>query len=414
MNAIPADPPRIPLSVWQNAAGAAIRMTPERHLSFADTTDRSYHLMILRDPALKARETELFIRVKPSAGCDAELYVNQWGGVDVCRIGADGAVLSQGIAREVTVAVDADGWLDVRVAYHNSEPSILIGSSRGQGGQYAGRGAEQFVFARIDIALPKAAAVPEVKGFGAATAEMAAFYRSQWQQDRYVFENLLNMQGGTFFEVGAHEGEHLSNTFFFEKALGWKGILVEMQPRFFPGIPNKRQGAQCFNCGLASEAMELLYLDAGDRSGLLRYFEPAAVVYLENHYRNAEKKPEYKVHWVKVRPTMDVLAEAGVSHIDYFSLDVEGAEMTILRSLDFSKVTIDLFSIEDNVTPWVEHRALLEPLGYTWFGAQGVDAFFLHQRLIDRLTREHGAAHVAAARALLRPLSAFDYRVKKA
>eukprot|EP01035_Chromulina_nebulosa_P042438 gene42438-57453_t len=31
--------------------------------------------------------------------------------------------------------------------------------------------------------------------------------------------------------------------------------------------------------------------------------------------------------------------------------------MTILRSLDFDRVTIDMFTIEDNATPWTEHRA---------------------------------------------------------
>jgi hypothetical protein len=83
---------------------------------------------------------------------------------------------------------------------------------------------------------------------------------------------------------------------------------------------------------------------------------------------------------------MDVLAEAGVAHIDYFSLDVEGGEMVILRSIDFDRVTIDLFTVEDNVARWAEHRALLEPRGYTCLGALGTDALFAHRRLMERVT----------------------------
>jgi hypothetical protein len=89
---------------------------------------------------------------------------------------------------------------------------------------------------------------------------------------------------------------------------------------------------------------------------------------------------------------MDVLAEAGVAHIDYFSLDVEGGEMVNLRSIDFDRVTIDhrvtidLFTVEDNVARWAEHRALLEPRGYTCLGALGTDALFAHRRLMERVT----------------------------
>jgi hypothetical protein len=36
----------------------------------------------------------------------------------------------------------------------------------------------------------------------------------------------------------------------------------------------------------------------------------------------------------------------GQTHIDYFSLDVEGAEMIILQSIDWKHLDIDVFTIE--------------------------------------------------------------------
>ncbi len=42
---------------------------------------------------------------------------------------------------------------------------------------------------------------------------------------------------------------------------------------------------------------------------------------------------------------MDVLLN-GYEHIDFFSLDVEGAEFTVVKTIDFKKTSIDTFCIE--------------------------------------------------------------------
>jgi FkbM family methyltransferase len=227
-------------------------------------------------------------------------------------------------------------------------------------------------------------------------APIETLFRSQWRQDRFIYENLMQFRNGTYFEVGAHDGETLSNTYFFEHALGWHGALVEMQPHFIPEIRRKRPHATVFGCGLGPARETLLYLEAGDRSGLLRYVEHAGIEHLEIVHRHTEPKPEYRIHWVDVRPLMEVIAEARIGHIDYFSLDVEGAEMAILRSIDFEKVAIDLFTIEDNAARWVAPRAVLEPLGYSWIGALGMDGFFLHERFAARLARDYGPEYVPA------------------
>jgi hypothetical protein len=47
--------------------------------------------------------------------------------------------------------------------------------------------------------------------------------------------------------------------------------------------------------------------------------------------------------------TLDILLRtANVAAIDYFSLDVEGAEMEILRGYPFQRVPVGLWSIESN------------------------------------------------------------------
>lgn len=53
-------------------------------------------------------------------------------------------------------------------------------------------------------------------------------FRAQKGQDRYVYSTFFkDMDGpGIFVEFGGRDGIMDSNTYFFEKALGWKGLLV--------------------------------------------------------------------------------------------------------------------------------------------------------------------------------------------
>jgi hypothetical protein len=57
----------------------------------------------------------------------------------------------------------------------------------------------------------------------------------------------------------------------------------------------------------------------------------------------------------------------GVPHVDFFSLDVEGAELIVLETIDFTATTIDVFMIElDGHQPdknWKVER-LMSNLGY--------------------------------------------------
>jgi FkbM family methyltransferase len=227
-------------------------------------------------------------------------------------------------------------------------------------------------------------------------------YHSQWGQDAFIERFLMPHANGTFFEAGALDGLHLSNTLFFERERNWRGVLVEMLPWAFPALPNNRPRAHCVQAALGQEAIHQLYLDAGDRSCLLRHMKPQDVIYLERHYRDIEPKPAYTVRWVAVRPVMAVIEEAGLTHIDYFSLDVEGAELDILQGIDFSRVRIDLFGIEDNTARFDALRALLAPHGYQMIGSLGVDGFFVRHDVLAAIAAREGPHHVARMLSALR------------
>src|SRR5207249_8921161 len=61
---------------------------------------------------------------------------------------------------------------------------------------------------------------------------------------------------------------------------------------------------------------------------------------------------------VKVTTLNKVLETAGVSRIDFLSLDVEGHEIEVMRGLDFKKFQPALILIEDGFRDMERHRYL--------------------------------------------------------
>ena len=64
---------------------------------------------------------------------------------------------------------------------------------------------------------------------------MKKTFYSQQGEDFFIFRNFINLKrsDGIFLELGACDGLLYSNTFFFEKELDFKGILIEPIKEFY-------------------------------------------------------------------------------------------------------------------------------------------------------------------------------------
>ena len=157
--------------------------------------------------------------------------------------------------------------------------------------------------------------------------------KSQLGQDLIIDRLLHNRTHGFFLEVGAFDGETYSNTYFFEKTRHWTGLLIEADPNFFEELKPKRDNAYLSNTCLSVTpyAMVMNFTLAGYLGGL--------------------DATEYKEHvtgstLVQCIPIMTYLFALNRFHIDYFSLDVEGVELDVLKQIDFRQVQIDVLSVE--------------------------------------------------------------------
>ncbi|CAH1788133.1 unnamed protein product [Owenia fusiformis] len=191
-------------------------------------------------------------------------------------------------------------------------------------------------------------------------------YYGQAGQAGVVDQILKGKTNGVYVESGAADGIS-SNTIFFEKFRNWTGVLVEP----IPGMYNKligwrRQAWHLNSCLSSNNKMEKIkFANFGTFSGNLDSLNKL----------NGNRMKEYDIGTITVQcfPFHSVAAALNFTFIDYFSLDVEGAEMQVLKTIDFTKISVRVFSIEyrDGINTLSKLRDLRDfftKLGYKEWG----------------------------------------------
>jgi FkbM family methyltransferase len=145
----------------------------------------------------------------------------------------------------------------------------------------------------------------------------------------------LNFKDGFYIECGANDGVNQSNTWYFEKSLNWRGILIEPNKQIFEELKKNRSSKNIFkNVALVSEDFknknEEIYLTKNN---------------LESKLTNVFTPLNQKV---VIETLNNILKEINVNKINLFSLDVEGYEEEVLRGLNLNSFDIDYILIETN------------------------------------------------------------------
>ncbi len=195
------------------------------------------------------------------------------------------------------------------------------------------------------------------------------FY-SEHGQDRWLAENVFGQRrAGVFVEFGALDGIYHSNTLYFERELGWSGLLIEANPEICPALAASDRTAQKLHAAIADKPGTLRFAISAvpGWSGLRDYIEP----------EHRERMADFGVRHVEV-PAMtlaNALDLAAIKRIDYMSIDVEGAEAAILSVFPFDQYGVDVFGVENN---WggTAVGEIMTAHGYAKIGRVGVDDFY--------------------------------------
>jgi FkbM family methyltransferase len=205
-------------------------------------------------------------------------------------------------------------------------------------------------------------------------------YHSQIGQDKLLHQTYFkNLSNGIFLDIGAHDGIDASNTYFFEKELGWTGICVEPNPNVFSKL-QKNRASKCFPYAISDIEGELDFVKVSGYaemlSGLLNAYDPRHIQRIQRDLRGGTTE----IIKVKSIPLSKLLKNEAIHEIHYMSLDVEGAELSVLNSIDFTNVFIHVIDIENNypdtfgsIESFLFEKGYVKTMNIEW------DVIFVHK-----------------------------------
>ncbi|XP_066973288.1 protein Star-like [Macrobrachium rosenbergii] len=172
----------------------------------------------------------------------------------------------------------------------------------------------------------------------------------------YLKTLFTNEPPGFFVEAGALDGEFLSNTLWLEQSHGWTGLLIEPDEASFFHLQNKQRKSWLIDACLSHDIFpeEVVHVTRTAREGK----ESVGIPWYTRgsaHELNVDVEPETSVFALLSEETYSVaqcfpletlLLALNVSTVDFLSLDIQGREKDVLRTVPFSKIKIRVIAVE--------------------------------------------------------------------
>lgn len=178
----------------------------------------------------------------------------------------------------------------------------------------------------------------------------AQYGYSQFGED-IILANLfaqLDIRNPTYLDIGANEPRYISNTYYFY-CRGSQGVLIEPNPHLFKKLKRFRSADIVLNTGIgfANVSEADFYLFPNYANGLSTFSAKEAKHWEETGMKGLGKIPVEKIIKMPLITVNDILEKYFASKPpNFISLDVEGLDLEILKTLDFNKYQPEAICVE--------------------------------------------------------------------
>lgn len=163
-------------------------------------------------------------------------------------------------------------------------------------------------------------------------------YKGQEGEDKYMYQHFFHLSKKRphyFIELGALDGVEFSNSYFFDMELGWGGVLIEGETSNYLKLEQNRgkdpqKSVTTVHLAICIESQFIKMSGTGPMAAAGSQRSPGGT----------------RITTVPCVPMQDVLTMAKLPYVDFYSIDVEGAELAVIHSHDFNSVPAHTLLIE--------------------------------------------------------------------
>lgn len=170
-----------------------------------------------------------------------------------------------------------------------------------------------------------------------------------------------DQRDGFFVEAGATDGQRWSNTFWLEQNRNWSGLLVEPDPTNFDMLKANHRNSWSSGTCLSKEnyPMQITLVSLrlpikknnSSSSSISAASYDADIKMAARSIRYAKIFKHHKQSYSKAYcfPLISYLMALNVLEIDFLSLDTQGTELGILRTLPWDNISVRVVIAEASV-----------------------------------------------------------------
>ena len=206
------------------------------------------------------------------------------------------------------------------------------------------------------------------------SARVLGGFTSQYRQDMLIWKHLFNSTTSAvdddgrprvYVEAAAAHHKMISNSYFFDRCLHWRGLCVEPNPIYHAGLRTHRRCELAPTC--ASESVEEVEMYLPSSSVWEAVYggaatSPKILGMLRRHHNGTRAAAAFTRTRLLCVRLQDEFDRMRFQRIDVLFMDMEGSEGAALRSIDFARTQIDYVVCE-----WTRCNDVLEAHGFVQF-----------------------------------------------